>query len=485
MRSRTPKALLWSAVEQIGGQGGSALLVLVLVRYIPAVEFGLFASMAIVINITARLAALGLTTTLLARSSLSEEALASAFWAALGCSLLVGCVVALAAPVVAALFDAQRIADLLPILALALPLLTMGGLLQVPLRRALRMRTLAWINLAGILAAAGVSIPMARAGQGAEALVAQLLALAGTRWLLLLVCCRDRWWQRPKPKQALRLVREGRPVLATELLRMYTNEAPRLFVGLLIGLEALGLFSIAGRVVNLLNYLLTSTFSQVALPLLAQAQHDLKHLRARWRSLLKAAALIGLPTYAGLAVLREPVVLLALGTQWRGAEQLLPPLAIAGLLMMLASVHHAATVAIGRADTQARYTLLSAAVVTGAVLASSAWGVFAVAVAMLIRPLLIEPLQVQWLAARLGMRAGALLPLLGTAIAATAVMAAVLALLGAADAQTWSALAVHIVTGALSYTLTLLALDAELRQWLREALSQAREGRSSRGGGTL
>ncbi len=198
LTSRTVSGLLWTA----WGKGGHALLqvvvVVVLARLLRPMEFGVVSAALVVIGFSAIFSEIGLGPALVQRPDLETRHLQAAFSTSFLFGLVLAGMISGGAPLLA---DFLRIPQVAPVLRALAWLFPLNGLAVVPealMRRQLRFRWLANLEVLSYGAGYGlVGTTLALLGFGVWALVAGNFAQAVLRLAVLLVA------QRPPPFRLL------------------------------------------------------------------------------------------------------------------------------------------------------------------------------------------------------------------------------------------------------------------------------------------
>jgi O-antigen/teichoic acid export membrane protein len=99
-------------------------------------------------------------------------------------------------------------------------------------------------------------------------------------------------------------------------------------VGILFGTTALGFFTIAWRVVQLIRALVGSAVYHVGFSAFSRLQQDRAALTAAVLQSTRFACLFGFPIGAGIAALAGPIIVLLFGARWLTGEPLLVLLAL-------------------------------------------------------------------------------------------------------------------------------------------------------------
>ncbi len=457
--------MIWSLVGQIGATGISTIFILIFARFMAPSDFGVFALSVLLTNLTAHLAGLGLSTALIHRSTLDARSLNTAFWMSLGTSLvLAGVLVALSGPI-ALLFRVPRIGDIILPLAAAMVIGSCTTLLSAVLRRDLKMKALSTRLLVANLVSGAVATPLAINGYGATSLVTQ--AVVGAVLSFIATVLSIGWTVRLQFDRdaAKEMLRYGIPVMKSDFLTLFNMENPKLFIGILLGTDALGIYSMASRLLNLLMIVFGSSVTSVAFPLLSEVhrtspeQVHKVHLR-----LFRLAGTIYIPVFLLSAVLSVEVIAMALGSKWAAAAPVTALLCLVGIPVSLGNINGATVLAIGHSLLRYRIVLLGSVISILFLAAATPFGLIWVGVALLLRAFIIETLMARSVLLLLERSFPKDLSVLKAAALAGVVLVGVASLVrwGLAEASPLTTLAICSVTALPAYAICIWHLDRDV-----------------------
>jgi lipopolysaccharide exporter len=178
-----------------------------------------------------------------------------------------------------------------------------------------------------------VSVGLALAGLGALALVVGFLAgtAAWTAWQWRLTPMRPRLSYQGAIARSL--IAYGGPAALLQVLATINSRLDVVLIGHLLDSRALGIYSIAYRLPEVVLASIAYTLGVVAFPALARRRaRDPALLGGATLQLLRYMSLYALPMAAGLAVLSTPIVDLLFSHAWHDAAPLLVPIAAAAAL---------------------------------------------------------------------------------------------------------------------------------------------------------
>ena len=243
-----------------------------------------------------------------------------------------------AAPLVAQVFDVDDV-TLLRVLFLYFLL---RGLVQVPdaiLRRDLAFRRRAMIEVSRAVVRGAVSISLAAAGVGPWALVAGILVSEAVGVVLTWVAVRFAPTLAFDRSAARTLLGFGSAVLSLKVLGAVSENADYFIIGAQLGTAALGVYTLAYRIPEILLANVFWIFSSVAFSLYARARsEDLRELTAAVLRALRLITLFAFPAGVGVAVVSPSLTAALLGPGW---EEAAAPMAFIALSMAASSIGYA------------------------------------------------------------------------------------------------------------------------------------------------
>lgn len=344
--------VFWAGTEAAVAGGLSFASAFVIARLIGPGEFGIAAA-AIALHVILWVGVNALfADALVQRAAVDDTMACSAFWSSVAVGGLCAVLQAGAGWVVAASLADTRLIAMSALLALPLPLVGAGGVVQGLLTRRRAYRVLAGRAIIGqgLGTAAGIAAALGGAGAWAPVLQQFVTSAAGALALLL----RAGW--RPHPvwrwQPVLALLHVGVPLTASTLVLTARYRLFALLLGGTAGATALGEAHMAFRLVDTVRELCSTALWRLMLPVLAERQHDEAALRAAVDRLLAKSSTAMLPLCGAMALCLPQLVHRLLGPAWTesglAAEPLIALMAVL-VLMFPAGVAVVARGQIGRA----------------------------------------------------------------------------------------------------------------------------------------
>jgi O-antigen/teichoic acid export membrane protein len=409
LRQQVLAGVAWSMLQIWGSRLLTFAVFIVLARLLTPEDFGSVTLGYVIFAALATLPEAGLTDVLIRRPHNEPAHLDTAFWAMLAGALLLYAATALAAPAIARALDQPRLASVLLLLGLTLPLTAAGLVHEALLRRSLDFRPLAMRSLIATSAGGVVGIGMALGDLGYWSLVAKGLIESAIGSLLLWRACGYRPGRRLSWTRWLELFRVSRYLLCSRVLDLLNTRLDSLIVGARLGSHPLGLYAAAQRIHLSMMDALFATVNRVTLPAFSKLNHDPLRMQHGLLRLVAFCSFFTVPLFAAVAVLAEPIVLLLFGERWRDAAPLLSAFGAGGVLFSVSFFNAPLMTAAGRTGLVLTLTIVNGALNALGFLIGSYWGALGVAIAYSLRGYLVLPLNLVFLRRSIGLPIGAYL----------------------------------------------------------------------------
>jgi O-antigen/teichoic acid export membrane protein len=321
--------------------------------------------------------------------------------------------------------------------------------------------------LATVLGGAGAVIA-ALLGAGVWALMVQALSSELVGVVFAWGTCRWRprmrfSWRRLRP-----LLTFGWGLVLTRLLWSVLGRVPDFFIGRTIGTEAVGIYRVAWRLVDLLGQMFLAPLSNITFLTLARLQNDRARFEAVYARVVGLGALTMAPLVVGFGVTAQDVVPLVFGPRSSGSIPIAQILAISAPAFVINYFTTSALLAKGKSYvvSQAAAVQLVSTLAVSALVAP--YGVIALTIAYVARGYLTLP-YIQYLVhrhAQVGLVA-VFRFVRAPVIAVTTMAAALVAIRPFVEGISTSAvlrLAIFVPTGAIIYVAMLVVIDRGLLQ---------------------
>ncbi|WP_299489563.1 MOP flippase family protein [Acaryochloris sp. IP29b_bin.137] len=393
LRKKAIQGVIWTSLQNWGGQALFFLTFLVLARSLDPATFGLISMANIFIHFVQALLVQGFADAIVQRKELEPEHLDTAFWVNLGIGILLFLIGFASANLIANAFQQTELTSIIRWLSASVILNAFASTQQALLRRNLEFKSLAVRRLIGQSVGSAIAISMAFSGFGVWSLVSQQLLnnLVGT----VLLWRMSDW--RPGLKVSWRHFKDlfsfGINVMGMSVLVFFSLRSDDFLIGYYLGPEALGYYTIAYRLLVTLTQLIVDTVRQVVLPTFSRLQDDKEKMCQTFYKTTEMIGFVAFPAFLGMAVLSPELVVGLFGEQWQPSIPIMQVLAIVGLLRSVFNLSGVVIISLGKPSWNLGLMVLDTGGKIVAFFIAVRWGVVAVAASLLISTYLFAPLR--------------------------------------------------------------------------------------------
>ncbi|MEX1033249.1 MAG: MOP flippase family protein [Cellvibrionaceae bacterium] len=325
----------------------------ILARFLEPDDFGLMAIMMVVIGFSQAFQDMGISQAIIQRQNITHTQLSSLYWLNIAAGLIMCLFVIAIAPLVAEVYDDSRITELMTILSSVFVLVAIGNQYRVLCQKELDFRTMEIINVIAAIAALTVAITLAVQDFGVLTLVVAMLTQAGFASALFL-WVGLRHYHKPslvyRHSELQGFFGFGLYQMGERSINYISANADKLLIGKLVGMSATGFYNLAWRLIIFPLSSINPIVNKVAFPVYSKVQNDPAALDRYYSFNVKALSAVTMPLLAFLLFFSQEVVRVILGEGWAATAELLPALALVGIMKALGNPGGALILALGRAD---------------------------------------------------------------------------------------------------------------------------------------
>ena len=391
--SRILSGVAWKAGSQITLQVSRMVVALVLARMLAPHDWGLAAMVLVFSGVVVVFTDNALGTALIQRRELLAGDRSTVFWT----SAAVGLVLMLAgiafAGGLASFYGEPEVRTLFAVLSVSFFVSALRATQTALLIREMQFRRLELAQMAATVTGASVGIAIALDDHGAWAIVGQQLAEAST--LTALIFFLAPW--RPSLTYSFASLRRlggfAGNVFAENLLYQAGRNLSSLLIGRFLGPAAVGAYALATNVILVPFSRIAAPLQQVFFPAFSQMSHDRARLADVWIRASRLVGVISIPSLVGLVIVAPDFVQVVLGSRWEEATPVIRILAVVGIIQSVQSLSGEVLLAVNRAGTLLRFTMLWFAASVGAFALGLHWGILGVAALYAVATIAVEPVR--------------------------------------------------------------------------------------------
>ncbi len=332
--AETLRGTFWTYAAYFSGKLLVFISTVILARLLTKDDFGVVGYALVTISFLDVLSDLGVGPALIYERENPKTA-DTAFWLGLAVGVGLFILAWLIAPLAGLYFKDMRAVPVIRVLALTFPLSALSNIHDSLLRKHLAFKNRFIPDFARAVGKGVFSVLLAAFGFGAWSLI--LGQLAGTAVTVLAYWKVLPW--RPSfnfvSNTARSLLSYGISIVSVDTLAMLLLNVDYLFVGRFMGAAALGVYSLAFRIPDLLITQFCNVISKVIFPVYVKMRDESRNLARGFLMTMQYVSIVTVPLGIGLALVSEPFVLTFLTEKWVEAIPVMQAISIYALLFSL------------------------------------------------------------------------------------------------------------------------------------------------------
>jgi PST family polysaccharide transporter len=330
----TVRGTAWTYAAFYTGKIIVFLATILLARLLTRDDFGVVGYVVTLLSILDVIKDLGIGYALIYYRE-DKRAISTAFWLGLIISIILCVIIWVAAPLVGVFFNDPRAVWVARILAFNFPISALGLTQEALLIKQLAFNRKFIPDFAKATSKGVLSILLALVGFGPWSLVVG--HLFGTLAAVLVIWKIVPW--RPSFEffndKARALLKFGLPMVGVNAIGVLVLNVDYLLVGRYLSAEALGVYTLAFRIPELIILQFCAIVAQVIFPVFTKIKDDENALYRGFIETIRHVALITVPLGLGMALLSEPFVLAIFTDKWLDAVPIMRAISIYALLLSL------------------------------------------------------------------------------------------------------------------------------------------------------
>lgn len=373
------KSFLWKLFERVGSQAISFVITIVLARLLLPEQYGVIALITVFLNVCNVIVDGGFTTALIQKKEADELDFSTVWHFSWGMALLMYLFLWVAAPWIEGFYAMEGLTAIVRALGLNLLLYALNAVQRAYISKRMLFAKLFQGSFVAGIASGLVGIAMAYQGYGIWALVAQSL---GFQLFSCLVLWLTLGW---RPKWVFSVERfkglfgYGWKIFMANIVVVGFVEVRKLVIGKLYSSSDLACYERGDQLANIVMKNVFSSMQSVLLPVFAESQDQVAHVKAMMRRTTKLACFVIYPLTAGLAAAAEPLVRLLLTEKWIEVVPFLQILCVANFFTPITISNWEAIKALGHSGITLKLEIVKKVLDVGILLVSCFHGVYAIA----------------------------------------------------------------------------------------------------------
>ena len=358
LKQKTISGVAWSGIHKFAIMLLNFISGIVLARLLTPHDYGVIGMLTIFLAISQTFIDGGFGSALIQKKRPTNEDYSTILYWNIGLSIILYFILFACAPLIARFYDLSLLTQVLRVQGIVLIINAARIVQRNQLRKQLKFKKVAIINVSSNIIALLVTIFLAMNGWGVWALVAQQLLLGflttclywfTSNWKPLLVFSMQSFKE---------LFSFGGFILLSNLFNTLCNNIQGLLIGKVYNSSTLGIYTKAQRTESLSSTFISSVLDQVSYPVLSETQNDSKRMIAILKLFIGTSAFITFPLMLLLIILAEPLFLFLYSERWLQSVPFFQVLCFAGIAICLQNINYFAVAAVGKSKQLLKWTFV-------------------------------------------------------------------------------------------------------------------------------
>ncbi len=317
-------------------------------RLLAPSDFGLFGIACLAINTLEAFTQTGFNAALVQKKEKIERYLDTVWTVSIIRKLILFLILFFSAPFAASFFDSPKAISIIRVIATTLLFSSVSNIGTIYFTKELDFRKQFVIRITKTIANIGIAIPLAFILRSTWALVWGMLAgsIVGCIMSYIIHPYRPRFHL--EIAKAKELFTFGKWIFASIIIVFLLTQGDDILVGKLLGVTALGFYTMAYAISNLPATEITHAISEVTFPAYSKLQDNLPKLREAYLKILQLTAFISIPLAGGIFILASDFTKIFLGDKWMPIVPVIQVLVWCGVIRSLVGSMSPIFLSIGR-----------------------------------------------------------------------------------------------------------------------------------------
>lgn len=350
LRNKALKGVLWSSIDKAGVKAMSFIVSIVIARILSPSDYGIIGMILVFIAIANIFIDSGMSQALVQRKNRTSADMSTAFYFNIAVAVICYLVLFFSAPLISNFYEVALLVPILRILGLNIIISAFATVQRANLLAKLDFRTIAIVHIGGVSVSGAVGIWMAYAGYGVWALVGQQMASTFASTLIFWIL--GKWHPNAGFSQESfkGLWKFGSKLLATGLVSTIMREIYSVAIGKAYRSAELGYYTRAIQTSDMVAITTNDIINAVTFPILSSLQDDRSRMVDVYSRMLGMTAFCIFPIMTGLAVVASPFISVLLTDKWLPVVPLLQWLCFARMFTPISALNMNILNAMGRSD---------------------------------------------------------------------------------------------------------------------------------------
>ncbi len=366
LKAKAISGIKWTTLSTIIITILQFIQLIILARLLDPSAFGILAIVMIVIGFSKAFLDMGISNAIIQKQEITHNQLSTLYWINVLAGFTVFVIISLAAPFIAEFYKEPELKSLIFIVSLTFVIQPFGQQFMILWKKEMRFKEMAKIDVTNTSVSVIISVYLAYKGYGVYALAYGTLSgtISQTIQFMYLGLKEHKPSFVFKINDTKEFLSFGAFQMGEKSINYISANIDKILIGKFIGMEALGFYNLAWKLVLIPLTKINPIVNKVAFPLYAKVQKDKQTLSHYYTKSLSSLFLVVVPILVFLFYYSQEIVFIAYGEGWELTATLLKILVVIGLFKAIGNPAGALLLAIGRADVSFWWNLVWAFLVS-------------------------------------------------------------------------------------------------------------------------
>jgi O-antigen/teichoic acid export membrane protein len=332
LKAKAISGVKWTTLSTVVTTILQLLQLAILARFLDPSAFGLMALVMVVIGFSQAFLDMGISNAIIHKQEITKNQLSTLYWVNILAGLLLFCIISIAAPFVASLYEQSELTELIMIVALTFIIQPFGQQFMILWQKEMRFSEIAKIDIVNKSISLIVSVYLAYKGYGVYALIYGTLAGVVSQTVQFMYKGLKEY--RPSFVFKLGEIKEflgfGAYQMGEKMINYFNFQIDTMLIGKLLGIEALGIYIVAKQIIMRPAQIINPIITKVTFPTMAKIQDDTVKLKNIYLKTINYLSSINFPIYAFIFIFAHDIVMIMFGEKYFEAIYIMQILAIWG-----------------------------------------------------------------------------------------------------------------------------------------------------------
>ncbi|WP_019555764.1 MOP flippase family protein [Thiomicrorhabdus arctica] len=384
LKDKAVNGVAWNGIGNIARQILLITTLVVLARLLTPEDFGVYAILMIFVTFMNIFASMGTSQAVIHLDSPDKRMLSSIFYFNVSAGIFLFLALFFLAWPIAYFFENPALINLLQIVGLSFVITTLSMVQKALFEKQMAFKIVIIIETFALTISSIAGIVSALNNAGIYSLI--IMTLSNSLLLTIGLWYASKWkpsflfaWQDIKTIWSYSLHLTGHSIV-----NHFARQSDQILIGKFIGAGALGMYSMAYKIMLYPLENISRVIVRVLFPALSEIKDDNARFKAGYLKAISYVALFTFPLMIGLMAVAPDFVLVAFGDKWEGMAVLLMILAPVGLMQSIITTTGSIYMAKGSTGVMFKIGAINSAVTVVAFLIGIPFGVQGVAIAYVI-----------------------------------------------------------------------------------------------------